>query len=95
MSIERLVSKYVASADHAFETMEVMEDCAIPHADDIKRVVESARAYLSDAKHFMNEGKFEVGLTSVAYCEGLLDALRLLGVVRFKWPSEAEARGER
>jgi hypothetical protein len=94
MSLEKLVSKYIGSAAHVLETMEIAEDQACLHRDSIKKVVESARAYLHDAKYFRKQGEFEVSLTSVAYCEGLLDALRLLGAVRFEWPSRAGAKGE-
>jgi len=43
---------------------------------------------LKDAKYYKDEKKFETSLTSIAYCEGLLDALRLLGVVKFEWPTK-------
>jgi FAD synthetase len=43
--------------------------------------------YLEDAKYYKSQGKLETSLTSVAYCEGLLDALRLIGAVNFKWPT--------
>jgi hypothetical protein len=48
----------------------------------VKKVVEFAKAYLQDAKHYRDKSKFEVSLASVAYCEGLLDALKLLGAVK-------------
>jgi hypothetical protein len=95
MSLEKLVSKYIGSAAHALETMEVVEGQMCLNGGNIKRVVESARAYLKDAEYFRDEGRFEVSLTSVAYCEGLLDALRALGAVRFEWPSRAEAKREK
>lgn len=95
MSLEQLASKYIISAEHALKTMEMVEDRADIHINNIKKVVESARAYLEDAKYFKNEGKIEVSLTSVAYCEGLLDALRLLGVVNFEWPSRAKGEREK
>jgi FAD synthetase len=53
-----------------------------------EEVLDQARRYLKDAIYFMNEKKFETALASVAYSEGLLDALRLLGLVEFQWPSE-------
>lgn len=56
----------------------------LPHIND---VVDFAKAYLKDAKHYREKKKFEVSLTSIAYCEGLLDALRLLGAVTFEWPT--------
>ncbi len=44
--------------------------------------------YLEDAKYYKVQGRLETSLTSVAYCEGLLDALRLLGAVKFEWPEK-------
>jgi len=48
-------------------------------------VFDWAKRYLQDAKYYQEKGKLETSLTSVAYCEGLLDALRLLGAVDFSW----------
>ena len=95
MSLEMLVSKYISSADRVFETIHVSEVCVNVDVDTIKEVLESAKAYLEDAKYYREKRKFEVGLTSVAYCEGLLDALQLLGAVEFKWPVKQEKRSER
>jgi hypothetical protein len=92
MNLEKLVSKYIASAEHVLEALEMVKNQGNLLAERSESVVESARAYLQDAKHFRDEGKLEVSLTSVAYCEGLLDALRSLGVVRFEWPTNAAAK---
>ena len=48
--------------------------------------------YLDDAKYYKAQGKFETSLTSVAYCEGLLDALRLIGAVNFEWPTKQQEK---
>jgi len=47
--------------------------------------------YLEDAKYYKAQKRFETSLTSVAYCEGLLDALNLLGAVKFEWPSSTKS----
>jgi hypothetical protein len=88
MSLETLVSEYIASAEHVFEELKVSEACANAGPDSVSEVLDSAKAYLQDAKYFRDEGKLEVSLTSVAYCEGLLDALRTLGMVKFEWPAK-------
>jgi len=49
-----------------------------------------ANDYLEDAKYYKAQGKLETSLTSVAYCEGVLDALRLIGAVNFEWPTKKE-----
>ncbi|MEA2090192.1 MAG: DUF357 domain-containing protein [Thermoproteota archaeon] len=60
----------------------------------VEEVLDSAKRYWRDAKYYQQRNKFEVGLASVAYCEGILDALRLLKVVRFSWPNKKEKRKE-
>jgi FAD synthetase len=86
MSLEKLVSKYMASTEHVLSRMEIAGSSVNLNVDDVTKVVESAKAYLEDAKYYRKRKKFEVSLASVAYCEGLLDALKLLGAVKFKWP---------
>jgi hypothetical protein len=90
MSLKELVSKYVASAEHVFSEIKIADCGAGFSVDDVRRVVELAKAYLQDAKYYRDRGKLEVSLASVAYCEGLLDALKMLGMVRFEWPKIEE-----
>ena len=82
MILEELVSKYVASTEHALKKMETVENSINVEAEDIGKVVEYVKAYLKDAKYYRDKKKFEVSLASVAYCEGLLDALKLLGAIK-------------
>lgn len=49
------------------------------------KVVDLARRYFEDAVYFKEGGQLTTALISMAYCEGLLDALRLLKIVDFKW----------
>jgi FAD synthetase len=86
MSLEELVSKYIGSAERVFCEMEIAETRTNIDVLSVKNVLESAKAYLEDAKYYRDKKKFEVSLASVAYCEGLLDALKLLGAVKFEWP---------
>ena len=95
MSVEELAAKYINSAEHVCRTLDFVQQLGTLQASDIRRVTETAKTYLDDAKHFMGERRFEVSLTAVAYCEGLLDALRLLGAVRFEWPSTVEPERKR
>jgi hypothetical protein len=88
MSWEKLASKYIATAEQVFTELQVMDVCVNVDVADVREVLEFARAYLEDAKYYKDKGKFEVSLTSIAYCEGLLDALRLLGAVKFEWPAK-------
>ena len=94
MSLEELVSRYVNSADKAFGVMDIGQASISIDENSIRKIIDHARCYLEDAKYYMENGKLAVGLTCVAYCEGLLDALRMLGAVKFDWPAR-QLRKER
>jgi len=95
MSLEELVSKYIASAEHVFCELEIAETRINIDVGDIAKVVESAKAYLEDAKFYRGQKRFGVSLASVAYCEGLLDALKLLETVKFEWPVKKRAKSRK
>lgn len=90
MSLEDLVSKYISSAEQALGEILITEVPVNVNAESVRDVVDSAKAYLEDAQYYKEKRRFEVSLTSVAYFEGLLDALRLLGAVSFEWPKEVK-----
>jgi len=89
VSLEQLVSKYIASAEHALAELQlaVGDDCLHVSKESILEVVGLAKAYLQDAKYYRDGKRLDVSLASVAYCEGLLDALKMLGAVKFEWPT--------
>jgi len=94
MSLEKLVLKYIASTEHVLREIEITKHSINVDGKDIRKVMEYVEAYLEDAKYYRDKKKFEVGLASVAYCEGLLDALKLLGAVKFEWLTQREKRKE-
>ena len=83
--IKELITKYIRGADRVIQEIgQLPEDVQLNQAE-AKTVFDWAKRYLEDAKYYQEKGKLETSLTSVAYCEGLLDALRLLGAVEFSW----------
>jgi len=85
MKIDDLITKYIQGADRVIsEIKEIPEDVKLNNKE-AETVFDWAKRYLSDAKYYQEQGQLETSLTSVAYCEGLLDALRLLGAVEFTW----------
>ncbi|MEJ2243022.1 MAG: DUF357 domain-containing protein [Candidatus Bathyarchaeota archaeon] len=85
MKIDDLITKYIRGAERVInEVQEIPEDVKLKN-EEAEIVFDWAKRYLSDAKYYQEQGKLETSLTSVAYCEGLLDALRLLGAVEFTW----------
>ena len=88
MSLEALISKYIASAEKILSEMQRSSGSLTINEASVSKVVDYVSAYLADAKYYKAQKRFETSLTSVAYCEGLLDALRLLGAVKFEWPEK-------
>jgi len=85
VTVEELAAKYIRGAERVIKEIgEIPEDVHL-NEEEAKTVFDWAKRYLEDAKYYQKEGKLETSLTSVAYCEGLLDALRLLGAVEFSW----------
>jgi hypothetical protein len=92
MSLEELSEKYISSAEKVFKELKQTEKPPTVTGEGVAKVLAWAQDYLKDAKYYKAQGKFETSLTSVAYCEGLLDALRLLGAVKFEWPTKQERK---
>jgi FAD synthetase len=88
MSLEALISKYIASAEKVLLEMQRSRGALTITDEGVSKVVNFVADYLADAKYYKAQKRFETSLTSVAYCEGLLDALRLLGAVKFEWPEK-------
>ena len=84
-NIDELISKYIRGADRVVKEIGEIPDTVQLKEGEAKTVFDWAKRYLEDAKYYQEKGKMETSLTSVAYCEGLLDALRLLGAVEFSW----------
>lgn len=90
MTLKELASKYIQNSEKVLAEIKIAQDVVVIDEEKIKGIIESANHYLNDAKYYQKRNKLETSLASVAYCEGLLDALRLLGVVEFTWPSAKE-----
>jgi len=88
MTLERLVSKYISASESVFTEITISNEVSSIDKEKIKSVIEQAKRYLEDAKYYQKKNRLETSLASVSYCEGLLDALRLLEVVKFSWPAK-------
>ena len=78
---ERLrVQEYLRKAENAFKTMRIKSA-----GKNVEKVLEIAESYLNDARIFFNRGELFNALGAIAYCEGLLDALRDMGGIEFEW----------
>jgi len=85
VTLRETVSKYIEGAERALAEMRVTQSPVAVDEERALGIVDAARRYLEDAKYYRGRGKLGTSLASVAYCEGLLDGLRMLGVVEFSW----------
>ena len=88
MRLGEMVSKYVENTERVFKEIKIIHGSMTIDKEKVEEVIEAARRYLEDAKYYRERKRLETGLASVAYCEGLLDSLRFLGVVKFSWQAE-------
>jgi len=82
--VERLIDKYSRSCRKVLDTMKLRDFPAEIEEDKVKDLLDHTERYLSDAQYYWGENN-PVALTSVAYAEGILDALKLLGLADFQW----------
>jgi FAD synthetase len=94
MNSQQLASKYITSTESVLQHIQVLRRKTSLDAEAVEKVLTYVKDYLKDAKYYWDEGRFEVSLASVAYCEGLLDALKLLGTVKFEWSAKAKQTNE-
>jgi hypothetical protein len=87
MNIEKLTSRYITSAEEVLRKIHLAKDIVTITEENVACILDYVTNYLKDAKYYKDQKMFETSLTSIAYCEGLLDALRLIGAVKFEWPT--------
>jgi FAD synthetase len=51
------------------------------------RVVDYAKRYVADSRYYLETAKPTTALASIAYAEGLLDSLSIMGVADLKKPT--------
>ena len=82
--VDRLIAKYTEGCRKVLKELKNKELPATITEEQVKEMIEHTERYLDDAEYYRTEQK-GVALTSVAYAEGILDALKLLGLVEFEW----------
>ncbi|MFH1834754.1 MAG: DUF357 domain-containing protein [Methanobacteriota archaeon] len=83
-TVKGKVEEYLAKAEPLFQGVEV----TVPENPDLEKIAkefeEMAFSYLSDAKHFFEDGNYVNSLAALEYAEGWLDAGKRLGVFKEK-----------
>ena len=70
--------RYIANLTAEFEKTSTVTDDTLVKTSNIDRVTDSIRRYLQDSRHYLDQRLATTSLASVAYAEGLLDALIFL-----------------
>jgi len=82
--LTRLIEKYGVSCRKAVEELEHAKLPQTITKEAVESLIGHAVRYLDDAEYYVTERR-ATALASVSYAEGILDALRLLGLVDFEW----------
>jgi diphthine synthase len=81
---DTLIEKYSRGCRRALEELKINKLPAKIDGEQVDELLDHAGRYLDDTEYYSADQK-PVALTSVAYAEGVLDALKLLGLVEFEW----------
>ena len=75
--------KYIANFEKAYqkENIRAAKDSVI-RGENVTKVSDAIERYLRDAHYYLEHDKPSTSLASVAYAEGLLDALKFLELVQ-------------
>jgi len=77
-------SRYITNFEAAISKFAPVDEDAVVSEKEIRRVQDTMERYLHDAHYYMKKRKAVTALASVAYAEGLMDALTFLGLTKNK-----------
>lgn len=77
--------KYILKTEKALKSLRIAPGSAVIGETTVMGIVDEAKRYFEDAKYYLERKEYEVSLASISYCEGLLDALRMLRLAEFEW----------
>lgn len=75
---------YIASFEKALQGSILAKNDTLAKSANIMRVSDTIQRYLRDARYYLGSSKPTTALASIAYAEGLLDALIFLGLAETK-----------
>jgi len=74
--------RYIQALESAVAKNRILTGDVVVKSSNILRVSDAIGRYLRDARHYLKDQKPTTSLVSVAYAEGLLDALLFLELAR-------------
>ncbi|MEM1569693.1 MAG: diphthine synthase [Candidatus Bathyarchaeia archaeon] len=83
-----ILDKYIFGVKNVFREMKILGETREMLSEKLNLALEWARNYYNDSIAFRCKGDLVSSLVAIAYCEGILEGLRLLKLVDFKWKGE-------
>ena len=74
--------RYIATMEKALQQHNPLKEGIMVEVANIAKVSDTIHRYLQDARFYLTNGKPTTALASIAYAEGLLDALKFLNLTR-------------
>jgi hypothetical protein len=81
--------KYISNFEKALHTSNVIMEKNRIEAAAITKVTDAIHRYLEDARYYLENNRPTTSLASIAYAEGLLDALIFLDLAKPDQPSRS------
>ncbi|MDH7556010.1 MAG: DUF357 domain-containing protein [Candidatus Methanosuratincola sp.] len=84
------LERYISATERVFRTMGILlpEDASLrKHAEENIRL---SKIYFEDSKYYFGKQDYITALVCIAYCEGIIDACRNMGWLRYEWTFETE-----
>ena len=75
-------SRYIATLEKALQQHSPLKESKMVEEASIMKVADAIHRYLQDARFYIDNGKPTTSLASIAYAEGLLDALKFLNLTK-------------
>lgn len=74
--------RYIATLEKALQQHSPLKESKMVGEASIMKVADAIDRYLQDARFYIDSGKPTTSLASIAYAEGLLDALKFLNLTK-------------
>jgi len=75
-------SRYITILEQALQQHSPLKESTMVGKAGIMTVSDAINRYLQDARFYIDNGKPTTSLASIAYAEGLLDALKFLNLTK-------------
>ena len=83
-----ILDRYINGVKNVFREMKILGESRGMSNRELNLALEWARNYYDDSIAFKLKGDLVSSLIAIAYCEGILEGLRLRKFVDFKWEGE-------